>query len=93
MSATAIFDVAEQRRSKHIVGYGDVEKAFAKAHPKHREEYWIHRGGGFAIENRAVVAEYDEIDDMLTIWSATQSPFLVKQNVVDMLGWESIRYA
>lgn len=75
--------------AKFTVGYGDVEAAFAGAHLTHREEYWIHRGGGFAIENRAVVAEYDELGDMLTIWSATQSPFLVKQNVVDMLGWES----
>jgi aerobic carbon-monoxide dehydrogenase large subunit len=75
--------------AKYTVGYGDVAEAFANAHVTHREEYWIHRGGGFAIENRAVVAEYDDLQDMLTIWSATQSPFLVKQNVVDMLGWES----
>ena len=75
--------------AKYTVGYGDVSDAFANAHLTHREEYWIHRGGGFAIENRAVVAEYNELQDMLTIWSATQSPFLVKQNVVDMLGWES----
>lgn len=75
--------------AKYTVGYGDVADAFANAHLTHREEYWVHRGGGFAIENRAVVAEYNELQDMLTIWSATQSPFLVKQNVVDMLGWES----
>ena len=48
-------------------------KGFCQGSSEHREEYWIHQGGGFAIENRAVVAEYDEIDDMLTIWSATQS--------------------
>ncbi|MEX2453538.1 MAG: xanthine dehydrogenase family protein molybdopterin-binding subunit [Rhodospirillaceae bacterium] len=77
--------------AKYTVGYGDVDAAFATAHVTHREEFWIHRGGGFAIENRAVVAEYDEMQDMMTIWSATQSPFLVKQNVVDMLGWESDR--
>jgi carbon-monoxide dehydrogenase large subunit len=77
--------------AKYTVGYGDVDAAFARAHLTHREEYWVHRGGGFAIENRAVVADYDELQDMMTIWSATQSPFLVKQNVVDMLGWESDR--
>ncbi|PPR09875.1 MAG: Caffeine dehydrogenase subunit alpha [Alphaproteobacteria bacterium MarineAlpha11_Bin1] len=75
--------------AKYTVGYGDLDAAFSKADLIHREEYWIHRGGGFAIENRAVVAEYDELYDMLTIWSATQSPFLVKQNIVDMLGWEA----
>ena len=82
-------DSPNNESAKYTVGYGDVADAFSNAHITHREEYWIHRGGGFAIENRAVVAEYDELQDMLTIWSATQSPFLVKQNVVDMLGWES----
>jgi carbon-monoxide dehydrogenase large subunit len=82
-------DSLNNEGAKYTVGYGDVADAFANAHLTHREEYWIHRGGGFAIENRAVVAEYNELQDMLTIWSATQSPFLVKQNVVDMLGWES----
>ena len=75
--------------AKFTIGYGDVNAAFSDAYVTHREEFWIHRGGGFAIENRAVLAEYDELDDLITIWSATQSPFLVKQNVVDMLGWES----
>ena len=77
--------------ARFAVGYGDVEAAFAGAHFVWREEFRIHRGGGFAIENRAVVAEHDELQDMTTIWSATQSPFLVKQNVVDMLGWEADR--
>ena len=84
-------DSPNNEGAKYTVGYGDVAEAFANAHVTHREEYRIHRGGGFAIENRAVVAEYDDLRDMLTIWSATQSPFLVKQNVVDMLGWESDR--
>ena len=84
-------DSPNHEGAKYTVGYGDVASAFANAHLTHREEYWIHRGGGFAIENRGVVAQYDELDDVVTIWSATQSPFLVKQNVVDMLGWESDR--
>ncbi|MEE2996408.1 MAG: xanthine dehydrogenase family protein molybdopterin-binding subunit [Pseudomonadota bacterium] len=82
-------DAPNNEGAKYTVGYGDLDAAFANAHLTHREEYWIHRGGGFAIENRAVVAKYEELDDVLTIWSATQSPFLVKQNIVDMLGWES----
>ena len=77
--------------ARFTVGYGDVDAAFAAARVTHAEEFLIHRGGGFAIENRAVVAEYDELRELVTIWSATQSPFLVKQNVVDMLGWESDR--
>ena len=74
--------------AKYTVGFGDVDGAFSSVHLTHHVEVWMHRGGGFAIENRAVVAEYDDLLDMMTIWSATQSPFLVKQNVVDMLGRE-----
>ncbi len=70
------------------VGFGDVENAFDRAHATHRETCRIHRGGGFAIENRAVTAHHDDLQNVTTIWSATQSPFLVKQNVVDMLGWD-----
>ncbi len=47
--------------AKYTVGYGDLDAAFSGAYMVHREEFWIHRGGGFAIENRAVVAEYDEL--------------------------------
>ena len=68
-------DSPNNEGAKYTVGYGDVASAFANAHLTHREEYWIHRGGGFAIENRGVVAQYDELDDVVTIWSATQSPF------------------
>ena len=82
-------DSPNNEGAKFTVGYGDIAAAFESAQVTHREEYWVHRGGGFAIENRAVVADYDDLDDVLTIWSATQSPFLVKQNIVDMLGWES----
>lgn len=73
------------------VGYGDVAGAFASAPHRFKESLWTHRGGGFAIENRAVVASYDDMDDQVTLWSATQSPFLVKQNVCDMLGWHEDR--
>ena len=73
------------------LGYGDVEAAFSAAAHRFPVSVLCHRGGGHAIENRAVVAEFDALRDVVTLWSATQSPFLVKMNVVDMLGWPSDR--
>ncbi|NQU72259.1 MAG: xanthine dehydrogenase family protein [Rhodospirillales bacterium] len=73
--------------AKFTVAYGDANAAFAGAAHVYQQSLWSHRGGGFAIENRAVLAKPDPIDNVLTLWSATQSPFLVKQNVADMLGW------
>ncbi len=69
------------------LGFGDAAAAFAAAPHRFSLSLWTHRGGGHAIENRAVVAAFDPLDGVVTLWSATQSPFLVKQNVVDMLGW------
>ena len=73
--------------ARFTIGFGDVGSAFAGAPHCFEVSLWTHRGGGHAIENRAVVAAHDPVDDVVTMWSATQSPFLVKQNVVDMLGW------
>ncbi len=73
--------------ARFTVGYGDVAAAFAGAAHRFAVSALSHRGGGHAIENRATVAEYDALRDLVTLWSATQSPFLVKMNVVDMLGW------
>ncbi len=73
------------------LGYGDVERAFASANHRFEVSVRSHRGGGHAIENRAVVAGYDDLHDVVTLWSATQSPFLVKMNVVDMLDWPNDR--
>ena len=73
------------------LGYGDAAAAFASAEHTFEVSLWSHRGAGLAIENRAIVAEPDRLRDVVTLWSATQSPFLVKQNVVDMLDWPADR--
>lgn len=73
--------------AKFRLTFGDADAAFANAPHVYQQSLWSHRGGGFAIENRAVLASPDPINDVVTMWSATQSPFLVKQNVADMLGW------
>ena len=88
---TAHGESRDNECARFHVGYGDVDAAFAGAAHRFRESLWIHRGAGLAIENRAVVASYDGVHDLMTLWSATQSPFLVKQNVCDMLGWEPDR--
>jgi carbon-monoxide dehydrogenase large subunit len=74
--------------AKFKVGFGDVATAFAGAPHTFKLSLVSHRGGGFAIENRAVVARHDRLTGVTTVWSATQSPFMVKQCIVDMLGWD-----
>jgi carbon-monoxide dehydrogenase large subunit len=75
------------------MGYGDVDAAFASAPHVFSEDIWQHRGGGMAMEARAVVASMDPLNDMLTVWSATQTPHIGRRMLADMLDrhLESIR--
>jgi aerobic carbon-monoxide dehydrogenase large subunit len=68
------------------VGYGDVRAAFAGAAHVFTESLWHHRGCGQALECRGVLANYDELADLLTVWSATQSPHGTKRSLVEALG-------
>jgi aerobic carbon-monoxide dehydrogenase large subunit len=75
------------------LAYGDIEAAFAGAAYVFEEEIWQHRGGGMAIETRAVLASHDAASDMLTVWSGTQTPHIGRRMMADLLGreLESIR--
>ena len=73
--------------------YGDVDAAFAGAAHVFEEALWQHRGGGMAIETRAVLATHDAASDILTVWSGTQTPHLGRGTLADLLdrNVESIR--
>src|ERR1700722_17182736 len=75
------------------LAYGDVDAAFASAPHIFEDELWQHRGGGMAIETRAVLASHDAATDMLTVWSGTQTPHICRRMLADLLGreLESIR--
>ncbi|MBI3434114.1 MAG: xanthine dehydrogenase family protein [Proteobacteria bacterium] len=74
-------------------GYGDVEAAFAGAAHVFSDAFWMHRGGGMAMETRAVVAHEDGASGMLTVWSSTQTPHLGQRILAELLarGSDTIR--
>lgn len=73
--------------------FGDVEAAFASAAHVFKEDIWQHRGGGMAMETRAVIASHDPSTDLLTVWSATQTPHIGRRMLAELLdrSLESIR--
>ena len=75
------------------MSYGDVDGAFARAAHVFEEKIWAHRGGGMAMETRAVAATHDPATDMLTVWSSTQTPHLGRRTLADLFArdLESIR--
>ena len=66
--------------------YGDVDAAFAAAPHVYDEAFWLHRGGGMAMETRAVAARHDAPSDLLTVWSSTQTPHLGRRMLADLTG-------
>jgi carbon-monoxide dehydrogenase large subunit len=65
---------------------GDVDGAFATAEFVWEHTYRTHRHTGFPLEGRACLADYNPATEMLTFYSATQIPHLVRTGVADSLG-------
>ena len=68
------------------MSYGDVDAAFANAKHVFEERIWQHRGGGNALETRAVLANHDPMNDLLTVWSATQVPHTTRRMIAELMG-------
>ena len=68
--------------------FGDVEEAFSRAPHVFRESYFQHRGGSQSLEGRAVLAQFEPGTDQLTIWTSSQSPFLVRRYLAQYLERE-----
>ena len=65
---------------------GDYEAAKAQADVVIRRRFSYDRGAAAAIENRGVVAQWDERAQKLTIWDTTQAPIPVRNGLAAMLG-------
>lgn len=65
---------------------GDYEAARVKADVVIRRRFWYDRGAAAAIENRGVVAQWDDRAQRLTVWDTTQAPIPVRNGLAAMLG-------
>jgi len=90
----AHIELPDNIASKFRLGYGDVDAAFAAAAHVFEEDIWHHRGGGMALETRGVVAGFDPVHDLLTVWSATQTPHIGRRMLAELLDrhLEAIRF-
>jgi aerobic carbon-monoxide dehydrogenase large subunit len=70
------------------LSYGDVDAAFAGAPHVFEEEIFQHRGAAMPLEGRAVLASHDPAADLLTVWSATQTPHICQRTIADLLARE-----
>lgn len=70
---------------------GDIEAARKAAAHVIRRTYRTHRQAGVPLECRGVVAEYDPMDETLTVWSSTQVPHLLRTYIAEELEWPESR--
>jgi carbon-monoxide dehydrogenase large subunit len=65
---------------------GSFAEAKAKADVVVKRKVWIDRGAAAAIENRAMVIDWDEKTRQMTIWCTTQAPIPLRNSIAARLG-------
>ena len=66
--------------------YGDPETAFANADVVVRERFRFPKYGSTPIETYGVIARWDPLDGVLTVWSNFMGPFIMHPLVARVLG-------
>jgi aerobic carbon-monoxide dehydrogenase large subunit len=64
---------------------GDADKAFADADLVFEDAYQIHRHTGYPLEPRGCIADFVRASGVLTLYSATQIPHLVRSALAEAL--------
>lgn len=65
---------------------GDWAQAEAEAHLLISRRFHYDRGTAAAMENRGIVASWDEKSQRMTIWDTTQAPIAIRNGLAAMLG-------
>ncbi len=65
---------------------GDYEAAKAEADCVIRRRFRYDRGTAAAMENRGIVADWDDKAQKLTVWDTTQAPIPIRNGLAGMLG-------
>jgi len=65
---------------------GDIERVFAEADHVFSERLYLERSAGQPMETRAIVAQWDEVEGVLTMWDTTQAPLSIRNGLAVLLG-------
>lgn len=78
-------DLPDNCAGRWTVATGDVDAALRQAPLVVRQRFEIERGHGQPLEPRGVLARWDAVEGVLTLWSSTQVPHRVRDWVADAL--------
>ncbi len=85
--APLVHDDLDSNLASHLVqDKGDYAAAREKADLVIQRRILIDRGAAAAMENRGIVAQWDEKSQYLTMWDTTQAPIPVRNGLARILG-------
>jgi CO/xanthine dehydrogenase Mo-binding subunit len=85
--APLVHDDLESNLAAHVIQEkGDYEKARELADVVISRRLLYDRGTAAAMENRGVVADWDDRSQRMTIWDTTQAPIPIRNGLAAMLG-------
>jgi carbon-monoxide dehydrogenase large subunit len=85
--APLIHEDLESNLAAHMIqGKGDYQAAKAAADVVISRRIEIDRGAAAAMENRGIVAHWDEKSQHLTVWDTTQAPIPIRNGIASRLG-------
>jgi carbon-monoxide dehydrogenase large subunit len=85
--APLVHDNLESNLAAHLAqGKGDYEAAKAQADLVVRRRITIDRGAAAAMENRGIVAHWEQKSQHLTVWDTTQAPIPIRNGLAALFG-------
>lgn len=90
-SPRARLDCPDNLVAQHVIKYGDIDNAFARAAHRVAMRFKLDKGGGHSLEARAILARFDPAESALTVWANTQMPHRAKSVLVKALGLDETR--
>lgn len=86
LEAPALLHEAAGRNTASVsVSRGDADAAFRDAPYTRRESFKIHRHTAIPMETRGLLAEWNEAEQVVTVWGATKIPFYNRSILASMM--------
>lgn len=86
-AATRVHDDVESNIAAHVIqSRGDYDRASKRADLVIARRFEYDHGLAAALENRGLVADWDERAGRLTVWDTTQAPVVIRNGLAGMLG-------
>jgi carbon-monoxide dehydrogenase large subunit len=79
-------DVPNNTAAVFIQQVGDPDAAFTRADHVVSARLYLERSAGQPMETRAIVAQWDDIEGVLTMWDTTQAPLSIRNGLAVLLG-------